>query len=312
MAAFLFLLGYAPLLQEAQQKRAVKAREDIKQAEPAEERSRAKALTVRTKVEAKKKKVDAAIRTAAAIEAQKANGRPAMLQAASDDVDLRVAELNAALIELQSEDDALAVEASALDVWRVNLDDAAVDLQAAYAPWKDGATTQPTKAVATAVEALLANARAMSTQIDSGPAKAGDDLAVHINLLTVWQRRLDEAAAAYSAARAAWAPSGAAAIAVSDAAAAMQATITGLRNQLTDYTAQARAAQAQFQNADTALEAYDGAKGVLDGFAAEGSTRVGLRSATADREAQIREAEKARQELAVAELLQALRRRRAG
>jgi hypothetical protein len=291
----------------------VKAREEIKKAEPAEERARAKELTARTKVETKKAKLDAALRTSAKVEAERPNGRPAMLQAASDDVALRLAELNAALIDLQSEDDTLAVEASALDVWRVNLDDAAVDLQAAYAAWKASATTPPAKAAATAVEVLIANARAMSVQIESGPEKAGDDLAVHTNQLTVWRRQLEAASVAYSSARAAWVPVGELATALSDAAAVMQATITGLGNQLTEYSAAAQSAQAIFTRADNALEAYSGAKEALESL--EGptaSTRGAIVKATSEREAQIRQAEKVKQDLATAELLQALRRRRGG
>jgi hypothetical protein len=308
-----FLLGYAPLLQEARQKVAVKAREEIKKAEPAEERARAKELTARTKVETKKAKLDAALRTAAKVEAERPNGRPAMLQAASDDVALRFAELNAALIELQSEDDELAVQANLLETWRSNLDEAAVALQAAYAPWKEFATSTSAKAVATAIEVLIATARAMTTQIENGPATAGDDLAVHINLLTVWESRLTEATVAYSAARAAWVPSGAVASAAADAAAFMQVTITGLRNQLTDYIATAQSAQAIFTRADNALEAYAGAKEALESL--EGptaSTRGAIVKATSEREAQIRQAEKVKQDLATAELLQALRRRRGG
>lgn len=313
MAAGL-LLGLDLVFAESAAKRAVKAREDIKKAEPEQKTLQAKALTERAKAQAKNAKIDAAIRANRAAEAEAQNGKAAMIAAAEADVALRLAELTAAKITRDAANDDLAVQSALVSVWHDDLDADAVDLQSALAAWTGTETSPQATALSNALKALLASVTGMSIQLGSEPAAAGDDMAIHLNLLIVLRTRLEGAVVAYSVARAALPVGDAApALALAAAGGVMLATIAGLGLQLEEFASVSQVAQTHQLAVDIAQEEYDGAKAVLDGLSGpEGSGLGALKKAVSEREAQTRRAENAKAQSAQADFTQAMRQRLAG
>lgn len=276
-----FLLGLPQFLASAQKKAKQKAKVELVKFKPIVAENDARGLIAQKKAETKLAKVNSAIRTANAAEAKKAQGTPAQIQAAQDQVDQALIELTPVLALLAVANENLADKVIPLTDQNAELDDATVELARAMADWLDAESSDEAQDLRAALDLLLATAAGMVQVLRRVPDTAEDGLQVYTAAVVAWRTNLTEAASACNAALAAW---GGGATepesALVEALNSLLAIFADLDSPLNEYAAAALVAQSAQDAVNLGLEKLQGAQEVLDGLQATGSSRSALRKAT--------------------------------
>lgn len=306
----LFLLGLGPLVAAKVVKRKEKVKAEIKRNEPDKITLAQQATIALQKVQQAEFKLEAVIRTVTVAEAQAPNGKAAMVAAAEADVLARINMMTNAQIQLNADNDDLAVKGNVLEVKRAELESATDALNTAFLAWLGTDASEAAEKLKAQISLLTATAYALISQISGAPAKAGDDMAVHLSVLTLWKLRIQTALISYSTARAALAVGVLApAVALAAAGATMVAVVNSTALSVDDFVLTANTAQISSLMAANAQAQLDGANKALDALNATGSPRSALTGAAKEREDARAKASRAQRSAAMAALTQAMRQR---